>query len=177
MHSTRYPLRAFFPDGSSRLVASADEELALPNGWKETPEAFTPGYVPPAQTSFVPQANAQIMQALSEIDQARMRQQDMAVQPTTVPPSNLAAIEETFGNPALELIGLKSRVGTLQTQVSVLESRIADLEALAVPAGGVPIGLTAEPLDALAQDVTGSTSADVVVPSVTAGPTGKKAKK
>lgn len=132
MHSTRYPMRAFFPDGSSRLVSSADDELALPNGWKETPEAFTPGYVPPAQTSFVPQANAQIMQALSEIDQARMRQQDMAVQPTTVPDSKLAHIEQTFENQALELIGLKSRVGTLQTQVSVLEARIADLEALAM---------------------------------------------
>ena len=172
MQSTRYPMRAFFPDGSSRLVSSADEELALPNGWKETPEAFAPGYVAPPATAFVPGANLQMMQALSEIDQARLRQQDMAVQPTTVPDSKLAHIEQTFENQALELIGLKSRVGTLQTLVAGLESRIADLEALAVPAGHVPIGITAAPLVE-----TGGTVDPEASPAPEPVTTGKKSKK
>lgn len=174
MQSTRYPMRAFFPDGSSRLVSTADEELALSPGWKETPEAFAPGYVAPPPTSFVPGANLQMLQALSELDQARLRQQDMAVQPTNVPDSKLAAIEQQFEQHALEMIGLKSRVGTLQTQVSTLESRIADLEALAVPAGHVPIGLTAEPLSDPSS--TGVPSPEPE-PTVTGGSTGKKSKK
>lgn len=143
---TRYPMRAFYEDGSSILVHGADEELALKPGWKDTPEAFAPGYVAPPASPFVPTANLQMMQALSEIEQARMRQEAVAVTPAVIPDSKLAAIEQQFEKHALEMITLKARLGTLETAVRDLEARLADIQAGAVafstPADVDPVPVT-----------------------------------
>lgn len=130
MTSTRYPMRAFYPDGTSVLVQSADEELALKPGWEDTPEAFTPNYQrPPVDASFVPTANAQIMQALSEIEQARLRQAAIAAAPAQVPDSKLAAMEQQFESHALEMIHLKARVGVLETRLREIEELLVAVQS------------------------------------------------
>lgn len=126
MDNTRYPMRAFYADGTSVVVTSADEELALRPGWEDTPAAFAPNYQRPAAASaFVPTANAQILQSLSEAEQHRMRAREAAAQPAQIPDSKLAAIELQFETHALEMIGLKARVGVLDTRVRELEALVA----------------------------------------------------
>ena len=148
--STRYPMRAFYADGSSKLVQSADEELALPAGWQETPEAFAPGYVAPNPlNAYVPTANAQVMQQLSEIDQARLRAQQQAAQPTVVPDSKLAALEAQFENHALEMIGLKARIGVLETRMRDVEELLTAVQSRPfdgpAPDPFVPLSATDQP--------------------------------